>query len=246
MTTFNSSGDTGNNQGDNPSQGATFQQQQDNGGQPNSNTGDGGNNSENVDVSKLVKRVEDSQSFIETLKSERQADQQRIQDLESKLQNTPTVDQIMEQLDQRQGASNDNLDTQDLVNKAVEQVQANLSQSKIAEQEQSNFTKVQSVLAKNFGDDIDSKVTELAAENGLTLSQVAEMAKKSPKATLKLLGITEQAPAPGSIPQGSVNTAAFQGTNNEPPKMRSIASANTDKERIEVTKAAFARAGLQF
>jgi small-conductance mechanosensitive channel len=246
MTTFNSSGDTGNN-GDSASQGSSFQQNSA-ASQGQESTGDGGN-SHNVDVAKLAKRLDDSQAFIETLKSERQADRELIQDLQSKLTSTPTVDEIMEQINQRSTASNDNLDPDDLVNKAAEAVESRLNKAELDRKASENFNSVASALSEKFGEkEVDSKVRQLAQDNGMTFDQVVEMAKTSPKAVLKLLGVSSAEPtSSGDIPSGSINTGGvgYENTGENKP-IGSIVNVTTDRGRVDMTAEYFKKHGLEF
>lgn len=235
--TFNA-GDPG-NQSD--QQGSSFSAQetdQDRSG--TTETGEGkSNQNQNVDVQKLMKRFEDSQAFIEQLKQERAEDRRLLEELQNR--QTPDIDEIMEKVNQTRSADDNPVDPDVLVNQVYDKVNQTLSEKERAEKEKANINAVAQTLQKQFGDDVDSKVAEIAQENDMSFDDVFSMAKRSPKAVLKLLGVNSNSGQGSPTPSGgSVNTQSYSGR-QEPPQ-RNILSARTEKERVAILQEYYSKA----
>lgn len=199
-------------------------------------SGQGGSNS-NIDVSKLQKRIDDSQRFIEQLKSESSQYRETIKQLTERMEKVPSLDAIMEQINQN-GRSNDNLDPEDLVNKTLSTFEARQQERERAAKADDNFKQVASTLQKHFsGKDVDAEVRRLAQENDMSFEDVFDMAKRNPKAVYKVLGINVNS-APQGYDHSSGGTLNTYGvTSNQPPqedKVPNLVKVRTEKERINL------------
>lgn len=243
---FNTPGDTG-NQGDNASQGASFGASQSS--DQDSNGGDeGASKSGNVDVNKLIKRVDDSQQFIETLKAEGQSARETIAELTEKLSKAPTMEQIVEQINQQSSSQDQNVNIDDVVNRAVQGVTTNLNTQAAEEKANANFETVATKLAQEFGSEVDSKVTALAAENDMTLQEVIELSKKNPKAVYKLLNLEVKNASSTSPSGGGTNTLGFDqnASGNQAPEKADIMTIRTERGLVDATAKRMKAAGLDF
>ena len=201
------------------------------GGFNSTNTNDPGKQVEpQVDYSKLQKRFEDSQNFIEQLKRERQEDRRLIEELQSKP--AYSLEQIQELINKSRAEGNDNSpDPEVLVKQVTERVNQTLTQKEVAQKEQANFNEVTQVLAAHYGQEIDAKVAEIAGEVGLSVAEVVALSKKNPKAVYKLLGISDKA-RPATPSRTSVNTAGL--ATPPPPRQPSIMKVKTERERMSL------------
>lgn len=189
------------------------------------------------DVAKLSKRVHDSQQFIETLKDERKADRELIERLQSELSKRPSLDDIMEHINQRSDNGNQTsaIDPDELVNRAVQAFEQKSTQKEREQVIQSNRKEVTSVLVQAFpGEDIDKKVTELAESQGMTFDDVFDLAARSPKAALKVLGVTAPTAPSSTSTKSDVNTYGLSlGATQVPKRQGNLMTHRTDRGRID-------------
>lgn len=177
-------------------------------------------------IQKILKRLDDKDTFIEQLKSE-------TAELRAQLSKRPNVDidEVVEKVNQSRSTNDHVVDADELVNKVYQQYTDKMTQKQKEEVEVTNFTQVQQTLHKHFGkDEVDAKVQELASQSGLDIDQVIALAKRSPKAVYKLLDISESASNPVTPSQGSTNTHGYNVT--PPVKSPHIMSVRTDRERV--------------
>jgi hypothetical protein len=244
MTNKNFEGDDKAQNGGDNSQGANFGANQDKDQRPNGGD-EGANNSGDSDVQKLRKRLDDSQAFIDTLKSERQADRQVIDELQNKLKSVPTIDEILEQVNRSTGGDRQEIDQGELINKAAEIFESRLNAKEIKQKQDANFKEVSSALKEALGKDgLNEKVAQLAEENGMSFDDFVRMAETSPKAALKLAGV--EAPKPQRNPtESDVNTYAYdQNGTKQPIKRKHITDMTTERERVAYLNQRFKEKGL--
>lgn len=234
---FNNSKDNTDKNSD-KSQGTTFNgsdknNQNDKKGENESDKKESSHTSE-VNVSTLQKRIDDSQEFISVLKNERQQDQERIKALEEDLKNRPSLEEIMEHVNQQSG-NKDIIGPNEMINKALEAVDQKLSLREQQSIESTNIEKVSERLKQEFGNDVDKKVAEIAAENDMTFDEVFSLAKKNPKATYKLLGVKNEVPASNTnINSNGMNSLGLgANTSNKQERTDNIMDYTTDKKRVE-------------
>lgn len=207
----------------------------------------------NQDYETLNKRFNDSQEFIGTLKTENKdmreklsAALETIEQLQEQVQSQPSMDDILEQVRQSGDSNTNAVDPDKIVEQAVQKMEQSLTQKEQNALMDKNFDSVKTALEGQFGKEgLKTKVTELAAENGLSYEQYVRMAETSPKAALKLFGVegTPSAPTPG---KGSVNTYAHDAhnANTSPPRKGNIMDMRTDKDRVAYLDGLFKEAGV--
>jgi hypothetical protein len=243
MTNSFSSGDNGAANSANQAQGTTLSQPS--GSDNSASTGQAGTASSGVDINTVVKRLNDSQAFIETLKSERAADRQALEEykreiaaLQAKVESTPKLDAILDEVSKRSSGRPDSINQDELVNKAAQAAVGQLERAKQEAVAKENLSQVSKALASKFGvEKVDSTVAELAAQAGMTFDDIFEMAKRSPKAVFKLLGV-ENAEASGRSGESSygnsVNSVGLPGTQRQEAPTKNLMQARTEKERIDL------------
>lgn len=222
------------------------------GAQPGSNQhqdqgASGGEGGDTITISKkdyeaMSRRIDDSQSFIKTLKDEGQAYRQEIEALKN---SQLSMDDILEQVRQSQGDQHTSIDPNDIANKAAEVIESRLTAKEKQKLKDNNFNTVKSTLQRELGaEGLNTKITDIAAENGMSFDEFVQMAETSPKAALKIAGIKEKAPDP--VPtKGSYNTSAY---GNQPTKSndkpKNIMDMRSEKERVAYFEQAFKEAGV--
>jgi hypothetical protein len=193
-----------------------------------------------VDVSVLQKRVNDSQEFISTLKTERATDRAELERLQEELARRPSMEEIMEHINKQAGTNQTTLDPDDLINKAVEATEARSAAKAQEAQRASNINAVAETLKSAFqGEDLDAKVKEIAAENDMSFDDVFDLASRNPKAALKVLGVSAPAKPTPNGHSGSINTRALDlqnGVRQDQAPQGHIMSHNNDRDRISYFK----------
>ncbi|MDY0087125.1 MAG: hypothetical protein RBS78_01005 [Coriobacteriia bacterium] len=122
------------------------------------------------------------------------------------------------------------------------QVLGKLRESKDAEQRDANWAEVTKALTGAFGDKVNQKVAEVAAEAGLTLAEAAEMARSKPKAFMRLFPEVTAKPKPSVLPSsGQYNTQSFQATQRG---LSGILTAKNTRELVDIYQARLREAGL--
>lgn len=193
------------------------------------------NNSHQSDVDKINKRLNDKDEFINKLKSETAEYRQSIDTLREELSKRPSLDEIMEHINQQTGSNPTTIDPDDLINRAVEATENRMSQKQVQQKTQDNIKSVSDILNKAFqGEDLDQKVATIAAENDMTFDEVFELAARNPKAALKILGIKTEPRTGSTDSTGSINTAGFyQNTDRSKAPEGNILDKRNDRDRVD-------------
>lgn len=184
-----------------------------------------------VDISKILKRLDDSQAFIEQLKRERQEDRALIDQLKAS-KSSVDVDAIAEMLGKAGDKSDQTVDPDVLVQSVYDKVQETLTAKQLREVESTNFKQVADALNKLHGDKADEFAKQAAASVGMTLEDVVALSKKSPQAAKRILGIKDTVPTAPSPTNSGVNTLGLPS--KAPEQKVSIMSARSEKERIAI------------
>lgn len=145
---------------------------------------------ENVEV--LKKRLNDKDSFIETLKSETKEYRDRIQQLESQLQQAKTIDELLERVKEYEPSDTSEptaprLDEDKLLSKLEERVFGKLSQKQRETVETQNWNESVSKLQEKFGDKYIDYVRNRATELAVPIEEMDRLAKTSPRAFMELV-----------------------------------------------------------
>lgn len=198
----------------------------------------------------VLKKLQNADSFIETLKGERAEDRQRLEAIESQLQKAGKVDEVLEALrGNGQGApdqentppenepASPTLDVETLTQGVLEQ----LSAREQAQLEDNNWKAVTETLTHTFGEKTNAKVREVALNNDLSVEEAADLARKRPKVFLKLFG---------DEVKGSTTSASLLGGGRRPAPRKDTtpsgyAQARKTSDQISIYKKKLADAGLE-
>lgn len=148
-------------------------------------------------VSMMQKRLNDKDEFIKTLEEENRNTREMYASLDERMQNLTKIEEVLNNQNTAQDVGNQDstgLDEDALVGKVIE----NLNQKQTEEKMQANFEAAKQRLQSEFGTHVEEKVTEAAQANGVTYDDMVEMARKSPQAFYKLVGLeanTQQKPS---------------------------------------------------
>jgi len=145
----------------------------------------------------LLKRLKDKDDFIETLKSETKDYRDKIQQLESQLQQAKTIDELLERVKDYEPSDTHEptaprLDEDKLLSKLEERVFGKLSQKQREDVEMQNWNESVSKLQEKFGDKYADYVRSRATELSVPIHEMDRLAKTSPKAFLELVSGQQQ------------------------------------------------------
>lgn len=180
------------------------------------------------DVVALQKRDENAQPFIETLKEETKSLRDEMSELKDAFIKGKVIDNALDDGDDLNNDDQTGLSEEELLNKAVLRMKAELKEDKAGETKQANFKSVTETLTEKFGENVDKHMTKVCEELGMTWDEAVELAESKPKAALKLFGV--DAKSVQSFSQSTVNTNAFQ---QEPEGDKvDLMDIRRDKDRV--------------
>lgn len=156
------------------------------------------------DISKLDSAYSEAEAFIEKLKTENS-------ELRGQLEGSKKLEDLLGSLKQTEEQSDDPTATREEIATVVQQlVERTLDTRTQKEQMQSNAKSVVSALRSKYGEKAQEELVRKSQELGTDLS---ELAMKSPKAALKLLGLESgNQVTPPAAQSSSVNTEAVLST----------------------------------
>lgn len=192
----------------------------------NPSTDSSGNSGQNVDPI-FAKRLADKDSYINQLKEELSSIKQEVESVRQGLQTAKGAQDVMAQLDNSSTTSTGPvptaLDLDQIVQKATEKLEQSMSAKNAEKEKESNWKTVTTTLTDRYGEKVDSVVSKVAAENGMTLEKAEELAKTVPQAFLKLFNSTTN-DAPGTNVHTNASSSQSYGsdlTSNELAKIQS-------------------------
>lgn len=194
----------------------------------------------------LIKKITNADSHIETLTTELAQQREAISQMSETLKTSLSAADVLKKI-QEAGAGGSGGDEaaraaaaaaeaaahqpsvkpEDVVNQVLQQLQ----QGEQAKKEEANWNSVTTTLTSAYGDadTVNAKVKEVAEENEYTLEELADMARKKPKAFLKLFDLNKRAGT--QIGRGNVNAAAYQ-QQQRPAQTAGYAKIRNTKERV--------------
>lgn len=116
--------------------------------------------------------------------------------------------------------------------------QRTFQQQEQANREAANVNAVNAKFSELYGEKSSSEMSRIAADAGMSVAEVKDLAKRSPSAVFKLAGISQSPPPPPSRTQGVGAGDNFHATNSAPEPGKSVMSGATSKQMIESWKAA--------
>lgn len=148
-------------------------------------------------IQMMQKRMSDKDEFISQLQEENQKTREMYASLEERMQNLSKIEEVLNNQNTAQDVGNQDttgLDEDALVGKVIE----NLNQKQTEEKMKANFEQAKQRLASEYGSHVEEKVSQAAQANGMAYDDMVQMARKSPQAFYKLMGLesnTQQRPA---------------------------------------------------
>ena len=186
-------------------------------------TGEGGADTKSIEyqLQKLQQRVEDKDAYIKQLENEGKTFRESLEEYEARLKTTEDLTKLLEQSGKTQAQPDvNNQDTALDENTVAEKVIQTLSKREAEQQREHNFNEALARVKQQFGDDnnvINEKMRQFAADNGMTVADMQETARKSPKAFYKLVGLegTTQRPQSPQPTRSSVQGVDYETSNKD-------------------------------
>lgn len=155
-------------------------------------------------VEEAIKALQHSQEYIPKVKSEKDALEKQVAELQEKLEAQKKLQEVL------QGNSNQPQEPQapqgideSQIDKLLQDKLAAIEAAKTAD---SNLSNVSKTLQEKFGANAKAEINKKASELGMNVSQLEELAKNNPKMVLSLFGASSvnTKPALGghTLPQG--------------------------------------------
>jgi hypothetical protein len=165
-------------------------------------------------LSDAINSIPHAQQHISTLEQELKAERDRATALAEKLEKASKMEDVLSQVAQKEAAGKPSVEiNEQQVAALIEQVMSNKERASTTKQNQQSVA--QSLLQK-FGDKAESVYNQKAAELGVDVNFLNDMAAKSPKAVLQFFGGVPSG-QPQKTPSSSINTMAL-GTNSDKPR----------------------------
>jgi len=152
------------------------------------------------DISKILKQNANAQEHIKNLETETAQFRSQIRELQEELQKAKSIDDLLDGLQQPNdtpGTTSPQIDETQLLNKLKEEVFRDLSAAQQQALEEQNAAEAVRAAQEKFGDGYKSYVQQRAQELDLSLEQIENYARTSPKVFMELLGTPKgQTPSP--------------------------------------------------
>lgn len=163
----------------------------------------------------LAKSRLEADQFIEKLKEENAGMREELQNMQGKVERAKTIDELMELVTKAQTSTDESGNQPEAFSKEdlEKLVEGKLSEAKTKEIRDTNRKQANEAILERFGGDSEKAsgfVKERAAELGMEVKALKEMAETSPVAFKQLLGLGDK---PASRQGGSVR--AFSDRNSE-------------------------------
>lgn len=155
-------------------------------------------------LQKLQQRLEDKDAYISQLETEGKTFREELDEYKNRLSTTEELTKLLEQSGKATQPNGSNQETALDENMVAEKVIETLSKREAEQRMEQNWNEVQSRVMQEFGNDaksINEKMKQLAQDNGMSVADMKETARKSPKAFYKLAGLEggqqrQQSPQP--------------------------------------------------
>lgn len=163
-------------------------------------------------VQDALNGLKHAQEYIPQVKQQASEAELKMHKLEAEVQRLSALEETVLKLTERQEQSNTNgvtLGEEDIA-KLVERT---LTKKQVQDTHASNTATVVNAITQKFGADAEKVFYTQAQEMGMTMEEMNLMAARTPKAVLKLLGISEAVAHKQtslSPTQGTVSTSNFQ------------------------------------
>lgn len=191
------------------------------------------------DIPSALDGLKHSQDFIQTLKREKQELEDQFNRMKVELEKRSSVEDIVQRL-ASQNSDAGKTNTSGLSEQQIaEMVNNQLSKHQRVSVETQNLEAVNRTLIERFGERAGETLKAKADELGLTIQELGDLAKKTPKAVLAFFPQGSIQPQQQSKDQG-LNTSGFQGapaTPDVPRPSKSLLAGASSREQAEYMKA---------
>ena len=183
----------------------------------------------------LIKKLESADTFIETLKAERQQDRQLLEQAASKLQETLSAAELLNQVKAANQPTGEAAAPAINQEEIVARVREQLTQEKVVEKQEQNWNDVTAKLAEVYKDKVNEKVAAIAKDNDLTLDEAASLARTKPALFLKLFPELAANKAKPSALHSSTSKSSFVATETAQPAAKTgFSAAKNTKDSVSI------------
>lgn len=184
-------------------------------------------------VPKALDALQHSQSFISQLKEESAAKEAELQRIKEELSKREAVGDVVDRLTAQQAQPESTPQVSGLDEQQVAEIFNSLSaQQQAAQVASSNEAAVSQALFERFGDNTQTAVSEKAAELGMSVDSLKQLAQSSPQAALQLFQV-QASPSPKAV-TGSYSIPPTTVENNEvPAPEKSLLRGASTKDKVE-------------
>ena len=153
----------------------------------------------------VKKKISHADEHIGTLEGENQKLKEQLEEAMSKLQESKSLDEVLQKVEEaKQGSA------QGLTPEQIEELVSNkITTTKQADQHQSNLKECISAAEQAYGDGFIEKMTAMANDLGLAMTDVDKMAAENPKLFAKTFLPNGSKSAPAHAHQSSVRTSIY-------------------------------------
>lgn len=186
----------------------------------------------------LINKLSHADQHISRLTSETAEHRQLLAEVNETLKKQVSAAELLAQIKEGQLPPSQETRVEPVQPKGVSaedvtaQVLRKLAEGDMAKQRDINWKEATSTLTQAYGDSVNAKVAQAAADAGISVEQAAELARTSPKVFLKLFPDLSTRARPSGLPtSGQVNTQSLQ---SQPRVNSGFMKANTTKQATEI------------
>lgn len=198
--------------------------------------------------SDLEKKILHADSFIDNLKKELADQRALLGEVNDTLRQQVNAREVLEQLSANKpieapaAAQPNTPNSAPTVDSLTASVMATLRTQEEAKSANANWESVTKTLSLAYGDSVNQRVVDVAAEVGMTLEEAASLARAKPQAFLRLFPDLKPSAKGSGIGRGSVNTLALS-TNTPAPTKSGYMQATKTRDSVNVYLARLNQAG---
>lgn len=185
------------------------------------------------DWNSVKNSYEHQESHIKTLETERDADRQRIVDLEAKVSQSTVLDEVLQRIERSNTGegTNTSVNLDQLAQQVASKVESGLQAKQVEDKQDSNWKTVTDKLTDTYGDKVDEQVQIIAKAHSMSLDEAVTMARTRPTVFLSLFKEANSTQSAHPT-HGTINTSALGvDVERETPKT-SVLDLRTDAERV--------------
>lgn len=191
------------------------------------------------DLPTALDALKHSQEYIPQLKQETETLREELTRLKAELEQRGELESTIERLTAKQNQPQDQPQSQGVTEEQLKELlEQQLTQRETQQMMKSNITKVNDAIVQKFGEKAAEVTAQRAKEYGVSVSDLGELAAKSPEMVLALFDVKPSSPQGKSYTSSSANIPPYN-QNAEPALERpekSLLSGATTKEQMAYLK----------